>query len=38
MPETIFMNFFGEGAIEISQMRIFGAVVVGLVVGALFLL
>jgi K(+)-stimulated pyrophosphate-energized sodium pump len=34
MPPTIFMNFFGEGAIEISQMRIFGAVVVGLVVGA----
>lgn len=34
MPKSIYMNFFGEGAIEISQIRIFGAVCVGLFVGA----
>lgn len=34
MPETIIMNFFGEGAKEVSQMSIFIAVCIGLFVGA----
>jgi len=34
LPETMMMSFFGEGLIEISAMRVFGAAIVGLVVGA----
>ncbi|AUC83492.1 sodium-translocating pyrophosphatase [Lacinutrix sp. Bg11-31] len=34
LPETMQMNFFGEGLIEISSMRVFYATLVGLVVGA----
>jgi K(+)-stimulated pyrophosphate-energized sodium pump len=34
LPETMQMNFFGEGLQEISSMRIFYATLVGLVVGA----
>ncbi len=34
LPETMRMNFFGEGLIEISSMRVFYATLVGLVVGA----
>tara|TARA_R110002051_G_scaffold13435_8_gene45103 strand:- start:156 stop:2666 length:2511 start_codon:yes stop_codon:yes gene_type:complete len=34
LPETMNMEFFGEGLKEISSMRVFGATIVGLVVGA----
>ena len=34
LPETMKMNFFGEGLQEISSMRVFYATLVGLVVGA----
>ena len=34
LPETMQMNFFGEGLQEISSMRVFYATLVGLVVGA----
>ena len=34
LPETMQMNFFGEGLKEISSMRVFYASLVGLVVGA----
>jgi K(+)-stimulated pyrophosphate-energized sodium pump len=33
LPETMTMEFFGEGAQEISSMRVFYATLVGLVVG-----
>ncbi len=33
LPETMKMAFFGEGSIEISAMRVFGATIIGLVVG-----
>jgi K(+)-stimulated pyrophosphate-energized sodium pump len=33
LPETMNMNFFGEGSIEISSMRVFYATLVGLFVG-----
>jgi K(+)-stimulated pyrophosphate-energized sodium pump len=35
LPETMSMKFFGEGAKEISSNDVFGAVIVGLIVGAL---
>ncbi|MBK6932752.1 MAG: sodium-translocating pyrophosphatase [Saprospirales bacterium] len=35
LPETMTMNFFGQGARAVSSMSVFYAVVVGLVVGAL---
>ncbi|PWA06456.1 sodium-translocating pyrophosphatase [Flavobacterium psychrotolerans] len=34
LPETMKMNFFGEGLQDISSMRVFYATIVGLVVGA----
>ncbi len=34
LPETMKMNFFGEGLKDISSMRVFYATIVGLVVGA----
>tara|TARA_R110002060_G_scaffold17267_1_gene23996 strand:+ start:883 stop:3294 length:2412 start_codon:yes stop_codon:yes gene_type:complete len=34
LPETMKMEFFGEGLLEISSMRVFYATLVGLVVGA----
>ena len=34
LPETMKMRFFGEGLIEISALRVFGAACIGLVVGA----
>jgi len=34
LPETMNMNFFGEGSKEISSMRVFYATIVGLIVGA----
>jgi K(+)-stimulated pyrophosphate-energized sodium pump len=34
LPETMQMNFFGEGTREISSLRVFYATLVGLVVGA----
>ncbi len=34
LPETMKMEFFGEGLIEISSMNVFFATLVGLVVGA----
>ncbi|MFK7833512.1 MAG: sodium-translocating pyrophosphatase [Winogradskyella sp.] len=34
LPETMQMNFFGEGLQDISSMRVFYATLVGLVVGA----
>jgi len=34
LPETMQMNFFGEGIQDISSMRVFYATLVGLVVGA----
>lgn len=34
LPETMKMNFYGEGLKEISSMRVFYATLVGLVVGA----
>jgi K(+)-stimulated pyrophosphate-energized sodium pump len=33
LPSTISMKFFGEGAREISNYNVFGAVIIGLVVG-----
>jgi K(+)-stimulated pyrophosphate-energized sodium pump len=33
LPETMKMNFFGEGTQEISSMRVFYATIVGLIVG-----
>jgi len=33
LPETMNMKFFGEGLIEISAMRVFGATIIGLIVG-----
>jgi len=33
LPETMSMNFFGEGLQEISSMRVFYATIVGLIVG-----
>ncbi len=35
LPETMHMNFFGEGLVEISSMRVFYATLVGLFVGAM---
>jgi K(+)-stimulated pyrophosphate-energized sodium pump len=35
LPETLFMEFFGEGLQVVTSNDIFGAVIVGLVVGAL---
>ncbi|QTE23893.1 sodium-translocating pyrophosphatase [Polaribacter cellanae] len=34
LPETMKMEFFGEGLQEISSLRVFGATLVGLIVGA----
>jgi len=34
LPETMKMRFFGEGSIEISSLRVFGAACIGLIVGA----
>ncbi|MDG1332082.1 MAG: sodium/proton-translocating pyrophosphatase, partial [Crocinitomicaceae bacterium] len=34
LPETMTMTFFGEAAKEISAMRVFGATIIGLIVGA----
>jgi K(+)-stimulated pyrophosphate-energized sodium pump len=34
LPESMTMAFFGEDAKEISSMRVFGATIIGLVVGA----
>ena len=33
LPETMKMNFFGEGTIEVSSMSVFYATLVGLIVG-----
>jgi len=33
LPETMSMEFFGEGAVEISSMRVFFATLAGLIVG-----
>jgi len=33
LPETMKMNFFGEGSKDISSMRVFYATIIGLVVG-----
>jgi K(+)-stimulated pyrophosphate-energized sodium pump len=33
LPETMYMNFFGEGIKAIESIRVFGAVVIGMVVG-----
>jgi K(+)-stimulated pyrophosphate-energized sodium pump len=33
LPETMNMSFFGEGAKEISSMRVFYATIIGLIVG-----
>ncbi|HEY8366367.1 MAG TPA: sodium-translocating pyrophosphatase [Bacteroidia bacterium] len=33
LPETMQMTYFGEGVKDISSIRVFGAVIVGLVVG-----
>ncbi len=35
LPETMTMNFFGKGSMAVSNVNVFGAMVVGLVVGAL---
>ncbi len=35
LPETMTMNFFGEGAKEVSSMNVFWAACIGLAVGAL---
>jgi K(+)-stimulated pyrophosphate-energized sodium pump len=34
LPETMTMEFFGEGLQEISSLRVFGATIIGLFVGA----
>ena len=34
LPETMTMTFFGEADKEISSMRVFGATIIGLIVGA----
>ncbi|MDG1331461.1 MAG: sodium-translocating pyrophosphatase, partial [Crocinitomicaceae bacterium] len=34
LPESMTMTFFGEDAKEISAMRVFGATIIGLIVGA----
>ena len=34
LPATMQMELFGEGIVEITSIRVFGAVIVGLVVGA----
>jgi len=34
LPATMKMSLFGEGIVEITSLRVFGAVIVGLVVGA----
>lgn len=33
LPKTMLMQFYGEGSIEISSLRVFGACIVGLFVG-----
>jgi K(+)-stimulated pyrophosphate-energized sodium pump len=33
LPETMRMTFFGEGIVDVSSMRVFGAVCVGMFVG-----
>lgn len=33
LPKTMMMNFFGEGIVEITSIRVFGAVCVGMFVG-----
>lgn len=33
LPETMRMEFFGEGIKEISSLRVFGATIIGLIVG-----
>lgn len=33
LPDVIMMDFFGEGILEVESIRVFGAVVVGLIVG-----
>ncbi|MGB5819648.1 MAG: sodium-translocating pyrophosphatase [Saonia sp.] len=33
LPETMKMEFFGEGLQEISSLRVFGATIIGLIVG-----
>ena len=33
LPETMKMEFFGEGLKEISSLRVFGATIIGLIVG-----
>ncbi len=35
LPETITMNFFGEGAKEVASINVFYATIIGLAVGAL---
>jgi len=35
LPQTMQMKFFGEGILEVTSIRVFGAVLVGLVVGGL---
>ncbi len=35
LPATMTMELFGEGLVEITSLRVFGAVIVGLVVGGL---
>ena len=34
LPETMQMTFFGQGSQDVTPLRVFGAVVVGLIVGA----
>lgn len=35
LPATMTMELFGEGAVQITSLRVFGAVIVGLIVGGL---
>ncbi|PKA83342.1 K(+)-stimulated pyrophosphate-energized sodium pump [Ulvibacter sp. MAR_2010_11] len=35
LPETMQMEFFGEGLVEISSLRVFGATIIGLIVGGM---
>lgn len=35
LPETMQMEFFGEGLVEISSLRVFAATIIGLIVGGL---